>query len=220
MIRTLAAVVLVFAVVRPAAAQYRSPGSGNQPPGLSLRPFLLVSGERFAARRTFEAAFGNRHLPLWGGGLELVFRGDIFVDLTASRLQKSGQRAFLTDTAFYRLGIPLSVTMTPLEVAGGYRFRHLAKRVIPYVGAGVGTYWYQEQSPEPYSDPSENVDARHSGFLILGGADLRLHRWLGVAVDVQYTRVSGILGQDGLSKAADENDLGGTAARVRLLVGR
>ena len=218
-IRALMAVVVVLGLAAPAAAQYPM-RSEDEPPALSFRPFLLASLEQFAARRTFDAALGGRRHPLWGGGVEVVLHGDIFIDVTASRFQKTGQRGFLTDTAFYPFGIPLSVTMTPLEVAGGYRFRHAARRIVPYIGAGVGTYQYREESPAPYSEPRENVDTRHSGFLLLGGADLRLHRWIGMAIDAQYTRVPGILGRDGLSQSAGEDDLGGTSIRLRLLVGR
>jgi len=44
--------------------------------------------------------------------------------------------------------------------------------------------------------------------------------WIGLGVDVQYTRVTGLLGKAGTSQAFGEDDLGGTAARVKVLVGR
>jgi hypothetical protein len=53
-----------------------------------------------------------------------------------------------------------------------------------------------------------------------GGAEFRLQRWVGLAVDVQYNHVPGILGTGGVSQQAGESDLGGVAARVRLVVGR
>jgi hypothetical protein len=53
-----------------------------------------------------------------------------------------------------------------------------------------------------------------------GGAEFRLHRWIGVGVDAEYTHVPGILGQGGISQQAGESDLGGVAARVKLIVGR
>ena len=43
---------------------------------------------------------------------------------------------------------------------------------------------------------------------------------LAVGVDAQYTRVTGILGATGVSQAFGESDLGGTAVRVSILVGR
>lgn len=210
--------VLTLSAAVPAAAQSRA-GASSTPP-ISIRPFLLVAGEQFAARRTFEAVFDSAFQPMWGGGVSVVFGGDYFLDVSAERFSKTGQRAFLTATTAYKLGIPLSVTMTPLEISGGYRFSRLLPRVIPYVGVGFGSYAYRESSPQPYSVDSENVDTRHAGFLAVGGAEVRLHRYVGLAVDARFTRVSGILGQAGISKAAGESDLGGTAVRGRILIGR
>jgi hypothetical protein len=53
-----------------------------------------------------------------------------------------------------------------------------------------------------------------------GGADFRLHPWIRVGADVQYTHVPGILGTAGVSAQASEDDLGGVAARFKLIVGR
>jgi opacity protein-like surface antigen len=117
------------------------------------------------------------------------------------------------------LGIPLTATITPLEVMGGYRFKlRGAPRLVPYAGAGVGSYGYKETSD--FSDPSENVDTRHTGYLAVGGVEFRLHRWMGVSVDAQYTHVLGILGTAGISQDAGEKDLGGIAARFRVIIGR
>jgi hypothetical protein len=43
---------------------------------------------------------------------------------------------------------------------------------------------------------------------------------VGVSVDAQYSRVRGILGAGGVSQQAGEDDLGGIAARFKLVVGR
>ena len=56
--------------------------------------------------------------------------------------------------------------------------------------------------------------------MLNGGAEFRLHRWIGVAADVQYSHVTGILGTGGVSQQAGESDLGGIAARFKLIVGR
>jgi hypothetical protein len=55
---------------------------------------------------------------------------------------------------------------------------------------------------------------------VLGGVEFRAHRWVGVSVDVHYTQVRGILGSAGISKEFGEDNLGGTAVRVKVLVGR
>ena len=86
------------------------------------------------------------------------------------------------------------------------------------VGAGVGSYKYEETSDA--SDASENLSARHTGFLAVGGAEVRVHPWIGLTADVQYSHITGILGSGGVSKELNENDLGGVSARFRVIVGR
>jgi opacity protein-like surface antigen len=209
------AFLLALASTTVAAAQAAS----EDAPALSLRPFFLASGERFAAKNSFEAVFGQSVEPFLGGGLQFVDRNGFFIDLTASRFKKTGQRAFRSNNQNFRLGIPLTATITPLEVAGGYRFKLPGSpRLVPYVGAGAGSYGYKETSE--FSDASENVDTRHAGYLAVGGVEFRLHRWIGVSIDAQYTHVLGILGSGGISQDAGEKDLGGVAARVKVIVGR
>src|SRR5258708_29542889 len=114
--------------------------------------------------------------------------------------------------------------LTAVEVTGGYRFR-LSPRIRPYIAAGVGTYLYKEESDfaDPAAQPPArgvDLDARHLGYIVNGGAEFRLHRWVGVGADVQYTHVTGILGTGGVSQQAGENDLGGVARRVKVIIGR
>jgi opacity protein-like surface antigen len=141
----------------------------------------------------------------------------MFIDVTASRFSKSGQRVFSANGNVFPLGIPLTAKLTPLEVTAGWRFARRS-RLIPYVGAGIGTYKYSEESP--FSDPGEEPDTRHTGLLVLGGAEARVHRWVAVAADLQYTHIGGVLGDAGVSKIFGESDLGGLAARFRVIVGR
>lgn len=184
---------------------------------MSLRPFFLVTGEQFSAKTTFKAVFGQAFEPFWGGGLELAVHNRIFVDVDASRFKKTGQRAFIFNGQAFGLHIPLTATVTPFEITGGYRWRRWP-RVVPYAGGGFGSYSYKESSD--FSDASENTDTRHAGALVVGGAEVRLHRWVALSGDVQYTHIPGILGSGGLSKDAGERDLGGVSVRAKVLVGR
>ena len=197
-------------ISEPAAAQ-------DEAPALAIRPFVLASEQVFAARETFEAAFGQSIQPFYGGGLTLVSRDGLYVDLTASRFRKVGQRAVRVSGQTFRLGIPLTATITPLEFALGYRFRS-SRLVAPFAGAGIGSYRYQETSEE--SDPEGDIDMRKLGYLAVGGVDFRLASWFRAGIDVQYTHVTGILGEGGISREAGEHDLGGMAARLKLTVGR
>jgi hypothetical protein len=184
----------------------------------------VITGERFSASNTFRTVFGQSFEPMWGGGLELVFPAGLYVDVTASRFGKTGQTAFFFNGQGFGLGIPLEVTVTPIEVSAGYRFTLTSPNAVPYVGAGVGSYGYHEQSSTVGLSSSETsnavFDARHLGFLAVGGVDVRVSRWISVSGDVQYTRVTGVLGRGGVSQQAGETDLGGVAVRARVLVGR
>jgi Outer membrane protein beta-barrel domain len=221
-------------LAKPAAAQsgshwYDAPADVPQ---ITLRPFLDVSAEAFTASRTFDAVFGSRSAPFWGGGLQVVAgHGRFYGEVGASRLLKKngqlvGTRAFVTDGVAYQLGIPLRATIRPIEVVGGYRF-NVSPRLVPYVGAGAGHYHYTEQSD--FADASENVDVSHVGAIFQAGAEIRVHRWIGVAADAHYTHVPDILGVNGVSQqfavqagsnAAREKDLGGWAVRLKVVVGR
>jgi len=193
----------------PAFAQFRR---------IDLRPFVLVADQRAAAQTTFNAVFGSATETFWGGGVDVVYRDKYFLALAISRASKTGQRALINNGDVFRLGIPLQATVTPVELAAGYRFRFRKSRIIPYAGAGLGSYGYRETST--FAAAGEDVDTSHAGFVMMGGVEFRVSKWVAVTGDAQYTRVAGILGQGGLSKDVNEDNLGGVAARLRVLVGR
>jgi hypothetical protein len=215
-IKLICALLCGLAAAVPVSAQTRRPpAAANDTPAVSLRPFFVFSEESFSARNTFEAVFGKAQQPLWGGGLNVAFRNGLYVDVTASRFKKTGERAFFFEGKGYGLGIPLTAKLTPLEVTAGDRFR-VASRLIPYVGVGFGSYRYEETS-----DFADGPFAkRHLGYLVVGGVEFRLSRWIAVTGDAQFTRVSGIIGTGGVSQDVGESDLGGTAGRFRLIIGR
>jgi hypothetical protein len=214
-------VLAALAVASPAAAQSRG---GRD---IAVRLFALASSQQFAAQETFDASFGSSRGMFWGGGIEVVLPSGIFADVAASRFSKVGQRAFINNGQAFGLGIPLTATITPIEVTAGYRIkltrsgargRRIPIPIVPYIGVGVGSYGYQESST--FDDPTDAVDERKIGVLGVVGAEVRLHPWVSASVDVQDTRITGILGDSGLSQQAKENDLGGLAIRFRIIIGR
>jgi outer membrane protein W len=208
---TIVLLLLAFASAAPAAAQ--------APPDLSIRPFAMATVQSFAAVDSFDATFGKSTFPFFGGGVQVVFHDSFFAELTASRFKQDGQRAYISGGKAFQLGIPVTVTLTPFEVTGGYRFRlHKVPNVRPYLAAGAGSYSYQETSS--FAEAGEGVDTRHTGFVLNGGAEFRISRWIGFSADVQYSHVPGILGQGGVSQQAGESNLGGVAGRFKLVVGR
>jgi outer membrane protein W len=189
---------------------------------VEFRPFFLVTGERMAAQKTFDAALGSGTQPFVGGGLDVTVRRKFFVEFDVSHLSKTGTRFFVDDAGnVYKLNIASRITVTPVEVSAGRRFIRRRSRVIPYVGLGVG--WYSYHQDDDFSEATENVNETHAGFLATGGAEFRLSKWVGVTADARYTHVPGILGQSAKtsgSQALNETDLGGIAARLRVIIGR
>jgi outer membrane protein W len=206
-----ALVVMAFVAAAPASAQSLSK--------ISLRPFVEVTEESFNAIDTFTSVFGRTYQPFWGGGLQVTAADRYYVELTASRFRKGGDRVFRNAGQTFHLGIPLTATLTPFEIVGGYRF-HSTRRpwLVPYVGAGVGRYAYRETSQ--FAAAGEDLDTSHAGFVVHGGGEFRLSRWVGIGTDVQFTHVPGIFGTGGISQDVGEKDLGGFAARVKFVVGR
>jgi Outer membrane protein beta-barrel domain len=204
------ALILALAAAAPAAAQTDK---------ITLRPYGMITEQAFSAQTTFNAIFGQAAQPFWGAGAELIWKRNIFVDVSASRFKKTGQRAFINQGQTFQLGIPLTATLTPFEVTGGYRFHPRRRQnMTPFVGAGIGWYSYKETSA--FAVAGEDIDTQHIGELVVGGVEFRVHRWVSLSVDGQYTHIPGILGTGGLSKDAGESDLGGIAARFKFIVGR
>ena len=188
-------------------------------PAIAVRPFFLFSQQRFAASETLDATLGGSSQPFVGLGAQFLFGGKVYADVALSHFSKEGERAFRFEGENFGLGIPVNVSMTPVEVSAGLRFPvGAARSVVPYVGVGVGSYKYTETSN--FADPADDVSLRHTGFLVVGGAEFRVYRWISASADVQFTQVKGIFGDGGISQAAGEENAGGVAARFRVMIGR
>jgi hypothetical protein len=214
--------VAAVAISTPAWAQPARPPAialQDDAPPVSARAFGLVTVQQFAAQDTFDAAFGSTTGAFVGGGLEVVHASGFFAAIELSRVSKSGSRAFVSDGKAFSLGIPLKATITPIDVMAGYRFRiGDSERYILYAAGGATSIGYKETSD--FSDASDDVDVRKTGFIVLGGVEVRVARLLGVSVDVADTHVTGIIGDAGISQQFGEKNIGGVAARVRVIVGR
>ena len=205
----LAAAVITLCVTTDASAQN----------DVALRGFADLGTQSFAAESSFKAVLGSSRGVVFGGGGEALLPRGIFVSLHASRFRRTGERVFIFNDQTFKLGIPVTVTITPVELTGGYRFSS-GSRLIPYAGGGIGWHRYDESSA--FADSNEDVDDRFTGFHLLGGVELRLARWVGTAVDAQWTRVPNALGQNanGVSSRFGESNLGGATYRLKVIIGR
>jgi outer membrane protein W len=216
--KTIAACLFAMLAALPAAAQSSADPAGfSEPPEIGFRGFFVATAQSFAAKTTVDAAFASSTQPFFGGGVQLTSQGGFYIEFGVTQFKKSGQRAFVSNGQTFGLGIPLTATVTPIELSAGYRFGVSKWKVIPYAGGGIGRYNYKEESDFSNGD---NVDTHSVGYLAFGGVEFRVQKYIGLAVDVQYTHVPGILGVGGVSKEVGETDLGGIAARFKVLVGR
>jgi hypothetical protein len=186
---------------------------------LILRGFADVGSTTFDAGESFTAVLGGDRGTVFGGGGEAVFPQRIFVGIRASRFRRTGERVFLLDRERFGLGIPTTVTVTPLEFTAGYRFDY-GWRVVPYAGGGVGSHRYSESSH--LADGRENTEGRFAGYHMVAGAEIRVAGWIAAAAETQWATVPDALGVDSssVSRVFNETNLGGTTIRVKLIVGR
>ena len=209
----IATLIIAIAAAAPAAAQPE--------PTVSVRAFGLVTAQRFAARQTFDATLGSSTGLFAGGGLEFVDSRGWFLDVEVSHFSKDGQRVFVADDQTFPLGIKDTVSITPIDLLLGYRL-HLGRsgRVRPYAAIGLTSIGYTEKSD--FSESSDDVDKRKGGPMFVGGLEVHIAPLLSVSADVAATRVTGILGSSATAASTvfGEDDAGGVAARVRVIIGR
>ena len=214
--RTFALFVLLTTAAAPVAAQ-------SAPP-VGIRGFFAFTEQAFSAKNTFDAVFGKSSGEFLGGGAQVTIFDTFFGEIGGSQFAETGSRVVVANGSAFSLGIPLKATLNPVELTGGYRVRlKNLDWLRPYADAGVGWYSYKETCTAEAATCSAidaDLSARHNGFVMHGGVELRIHRWIGVTADLQYTHIPGIIGTDGASKAFNEQDLGGLGGRFRVIVGR
>lgn len=206
---TARALVAVMLLASPAAAQT----------GFMLRGFGDIGSTTFTAEESFKAVLDSATGRVIGGGVEAVFPQRIFVNVRASRFRDVGQCVFLFHGERFDLGLPTTITVTPVEITGGYRF-DFGRRLVPYGGAGLGWHRYEETSR--FAEASENVNERFNGVHVVGGAEFRLARWIGAAAEAQWATVRDALGDDpnSVSHEFGESNLGGMTFRLKVVVGQ
>jgi opacity protein-like surface antigen len=202
------------APARPSAARVAAPVA----PRPAARIFGSVAVTRSSAPRSVEAVTGSNKLPAYGGGLQVTnFWHGLFAELSADWSSVDGERVFVFEDEVFRLGIPVEIRATSIDVLGGWRVA-LGGRVTPYGGAGITFLRYQETSE--FADPDENVSERSAGLVAVGGLEVTVVRRLHVGAEVRYRRVENVLGAGGVSAHFGEAAFGGVAGVVRIIVGR
>jgi hypothetical protein len=198
----------------------RTPPPPLPPPTLEIGGYGMIGLMNFAAADSFDVILGSPSGMLFGGGARVRLPlGGLFVDVGAWRFSGEGERAFVFEGEEFDLGIPVEITVTPLELTAGWEFRlRRTPKFRPYIGGGFSSYGYQETSE--FATGNENVGERFSGVHLLGGADYRVSRFVSLAGEATWTTVPGALGEGGVSAAFDEPALGGVSFRFKVHIGR
>jgi opacity protein-like surface antigen len=205
---TIAALTCNLASTAPAHAQ-----------SIGVRGFGMVGSFTFSAEDSFKAILDKNSGVVFGGGGQVLLPWNIYVEIGAWRFKDEGERVFVTNNnEVFKLGIPVEITVTPIELTAGYRFRPVAQRVVPYAGVGYSSYRYKETSQ--FADPGENVDERFPGFHVLGGVEYQPVRWLGIGGELSWSSIADALGEGGVTEHYNEDNLGGASFRLKISVGR
>jgi opacity protein-like surface antigen len=207
------AVLALLTLAGPMSVVHQATAQGVEP-RFGLRGLVDVGSQIFAAPDTFNAILGTERGTFVGGGGQVRWK-DLVFEVTGSQFKRTGERVFIADGELFRLGIPTTITLRPIEFTAAYRLPSLW-RFRPYAGGGFGKQRYKETSA--FAGPSEDVKRSDTSYHVAGGAEFRIWRWIAAGGEVRYRAVRDAIGEAGVSKEYGESDLGGTSVRVRVIV--
>ena len=222
-----AAAIALFASFDAATAFAQSkprprPTSAAQPRSnrIQIGGYAMFGRINFAATESFDAIVGRPSGPIFGGGARISLPyGGLFADVGASRYRGEGERVLVANNEILKLGIPVTITVTPIELSAGWRFRiRRMPKFMPYAAGGVTILKYRETSD--FAASGEDADDSFNGYHVVVGAEYKITRWLGLAGEASWSTVPKAIGQSGVSKAFNETDLGSTTFRVKITIGR
>lgn len=210
-IRGVLAVLTLVITASPVFAQTTGEGIGG-------RVFAWGDWQQMTAKDSFDAVTGAATMSGAGGGAEVhrLWRG-VFVRGSVSSMKADGERVFVFDGTVFPLGIPLEITMTPIELGAGWRFSPLGGRLVPYAGAGALWMKYDETSQGDVG--SERVNETYTGAVVFGGVDVSVWRFVSAGAEVAW-RTAKVKDAGGSLEAFGEDDLGGVSFRVMVSIGR
>ena len=202
-----------------AQAQPAPPRAAGAPPAIRVRGFFEAGGRTFTASKSFEAVLGSSAGPIFGAGGAVLLGRNLFVSFGVSRFQRDGERVVVFEDEAFPVGIDTTVSVVPIELSAGWRFANPQRTVTPYLGGGMAWHKYRETSE--FADAAEDAEFTKMGFQLLGGAEWRVGRWLGIAGEAGWMSVPDAFTEpSGAAAAFGEDDLGGAVFRVKVVIGR
>lgn len=186
-----------------AAAPAKPAARPSGPPLFHVSGFFTLGYQEFAAADTFDATLGKTGGGVMGGGGSLTHRSGLFAQVDLTRFTAEGERAFVYDSEVFKLGIPLSVEVRPIEFTFGYKFftrppkprptspaKPASAKPDPKDGDADGAHFAQARPAAP-TKPATPVAARPAARAPLAG--LRPYVGAGFGL-VRYTETSDFAG--------------------------
>ncbi|MBM3772272.1 MAG: hypothetical protein FJW27_13520 [Acidimicrobiia bacterium] len=200
--------VLLVALLLPVSARAQSTQS------IGVRASFGLDFNAMSASDSFNAVLGSSQLRGFGAGADVLnVWKNVFARVSFSRAKKEGERAVVFNNEVVRIGVPITVTYTPIEIGGGWQFASIGGgRFTPYAGGGLFRLSYSEKSP--FAVSGEDVSLSKAGYLMFGGVEVPVAKYLVVGGEAQYRSVSDAIGTDGVSRDFAEKNLGGFTMRV------
>jgi hypothetical protein len=195
-------------------------GPAAAPGPSKWRAFVVVDSNAMAASQTFDAIFGTSRLSAKGfGGEALSLWRGLFARAAMSSMRQNGSRVIVSDGEVASLGIPLRMSMRPVEIGAGWRMAPVARGlVVPYAGGGMLRVTYTESSD--FAEAAEDSETAFSGAHVFGGLEARVAPWVVAGAELQYRSLADALGDGGVSKEFGESNLGGLTFRVLIGIRR
>jgi hypothetical protein len=91
-------------------------------PAFSVRAFGEAGYTWFSAHESFDAVLGSAGGAVFGGGVTVSHRSGYFGRVGIEYFGADGERVYVFGGEVFPMGIPLSVSITPIDITGGYRF--------------------------------------------------------------------------------------------------
>ena len=170
-----------------------------------------VSYTLFQAKDSFDAIFGSAWQPFYGGGAQVVIHDRLFVEGSFEQFKKTGQRVVVSDGEVFPLGIEDRVTINPITVSAGYRFRSSERRSCRMPAAA----WGRIASARRRSSRTRRRTSTSGTPATTRSAawSSAVSKWVFTAFEVQYTSVPDALGGPGVAEEFGETNLGGMSLR-------
>lgn len=211
--------IIVAALI--AAASVPAPAPPREPL-YSIDAHVQFGRLSQTAGDSFAAILGTSTGQVFGAGAELALRNGLFVRADVSYFQDEGERVEMIDGEVVPLGIPVTLSLTPIEFSGGYRFAAIRfgnrgeLRLVPFVGGGAGVVRFSEMTDDTH--PDEEASERFASYHLLVGLDVPIGRRVAIGAELTRRWVRDGLGSGGISEAFGETDLGGTTMLTRVRV--